>query len=94
MLKDVVDARAMDGYCLHVRFEDGVEGDIDISKYVRFQGVFEPLADLAYFRRVRVDPALGTVIWPNGADLDPDVLYSRVSGSPIAFESENSRAQR
>ena len=93
MLKDVVEVKALDGHRLHVRFEDGVEGDIDLSKYVRFQGVFEPLADPAYFRRVSVDPALGTVTWPNGADLDPDVLYSRISGSPIAFESETSRAE-
>ena len=94
MLKDVVAATALEGHWLHVRFEDGVEGDIDISQCVRFRGVFEPLADPAYFRRVHVDPDLGTVTWPNGADLDPDVLYSRISGSPIAFESENSTAQR
>jgi len=89
-----VGATALEGYRLHVSFEDGVEGDIDISQYVPFRGVFEPLADPAYFRRVRVDPDLGTVTWPNGADLDPDVIYSRISGSPIAFEPENSTAQR
>jgi Protein of unknown function (DUF2442) len=94
MLKDVVEVRVMEGYCLHIRFEDGAEGDIDLSKYVRFRGVFEPLADPAYFRRVRVDSDLGTITWPNGADLDPDVLYSRITGSPIGFESEDARAQR
>lgn len=38
--------------------------------------VFEPLRqDPELFRQVRVDQELGTVVWPNGADLDPDVLH-------------------
>ncbi|MDQ2760637.1 MAG: DUF2442 domain-containing protein [Actinomycetota bacterium] len=35
----------------------------------------EPLRDLEFFRRVRVDPELRTIVWPNGFDLDPDVLH-------------------
>jgi hypothetical protein len=27
------------------------------------------------FRSVRVDEELGTIVWENGADIDPDVLY-------------------
>ncbi len=39
-------------------------------------GSFEPLkADPQLFRSVRVDERLGTIVWPNGADMDPDVLY-------------------
>jgi hypothetical protein len=37
--------------------------------------VFEPLADPDFFAQVRVDNELGTVVWPNGADLDPLVLH-------------------
>jgi hypothetical protein len=46
-------------------------------------GVFEPLKDPAYFRRVRLAPESGTIMWPNGADLDADVLYSAVTGKPL-----------
>jgi hypothetical protein len=42
----------------------------------------------AYFARVRVDPELGSVSWPNGADLDPDVLYGRLTGAPILQEQD------
>ncbi|WP_242647915.1 DUF2442 domain-containing protein [Candidatus Desulforudis audaxviator] len=35
------------------------------------------MKDPAFFRQVKVDPGAGTVVWPNGADLDPDVLYAR-----------------
>lgn len=90
MLKDITSVRPLRQYQLWLQFEDGVEGVVDVSQRVAFTGVFEPLRDPAYFAQVRVDPDLGTVCWPNGADLDPDVLYSVVTGEPIA-ELEPSR---
>jgi hypothetical protein len=36
---------------------------------------FEPLSDPTFFAQVRVDEDLGTITWPNGADLDPLVLH-------------------
>ncbi|HVC94935.1 MAG TPA: DUF2442 domain-containing protein [Pirellulales bacterium] len=88
MLKDLVEARALDGYRLSVRFEDGIEGVVDVTNCIRLTGVFAPLSDRNEFVAVRVDPELGTVVWPCGADLDPDVLYSLVTGQPIAgYES-------
>ena len=92
MLKDIVAVRPLEGHQLYLRFEDGVEGVVDLSKHISFDGVFEPLKDRTYFEQVRVDPELGTVCWPNGADLDPDVLYSRVTGVPISFETKTAPA--
>jgi len=83
MLKDIVEARPLGGYRLHLRFEDGVEGEVDLGRMLRFQGVFAPLRDPQQFAQVSVDQDLGTVVWPNGADLDPDVLYAEVTGVPI-----------
>jgi len=74
MLKDIVAAEALGKYRLYLRFEDGVEGVVDLAPQLSFRGFFEPLRDSAYFAQVRVDLDLGTVAWPNGADLDPDVL--------------------
>jgi len=37
------------------------------------QGVFAALQDPGAFARVTVDSEAGTIVWPNGADLDPDV---------------------
>jgi hypothetical protein len=88
MLADIVAASALGDYRLHLRFEDGVEGVVDLAPHLSFRGVFGPLRDPEYFAQVRVDPELGTVVWPNGADLDPDVLHARVTGMPITREQD------
>ncbi len=80
MLIDVVAVQPLDGHRLRLRFEDGVEGDVDVSALVAFTGVFAALRDRAAFAAVRVDPNLGTIVWPNGADLDPVVLHAAVTG--------------
>jgi len=68
---------------LHLEFEDGVKGEVDIRKLVKFTRIFEPLKDETFFAKVDVNPEWGTIFWPNGADLDPDVLYSMVTGEVI-----------
>lgn len=83
MLKDVIAAEPRAGHRLWLRFEDGVEGEVDVSALVPFTGVFAPLADLGTFRAVKVDPELGTVCWETGADLDPDVLYATLAGDRL-----------
>jgi hypothetical protein len=83
MLKDIVAVEALGGHRLYIRFEDGVDGEIDIRDLVEFTGVFAPLQDPAEVARVRVEPDTGTACWPNGADLDPDVLYAALSGKPV-----------
>lgn len=70
----VASVRCLDGFSVELGFTDGTSRTLDLEPLL--QGpVFEPLRrDTALFRAVRVDPACGTVVWPNGADLDPDVL--------------------
>ncbi len=85
MLKDIVKARPLEGYRIYIRFEDGAEGEVDLSKLVEFTGVFRALRDPEEVRKVTVNPELGTIDWPNGADLDPDVLYSRITGQAIVL---------
>ncbi len=58
---------------------------------VHFDGVFAPLRNREEFLKVYVDSEIGTICWPNGADLDPDVLYARITGEAIPpFESMTS----
>lgn len=84
---DIVEVRPLGGYRVHLRFADGLQGELDLAEVISFEGVFAPLRDPAKFAEIRVHQELGTVVWPNGADLDPDVLYSRLSGRPLSFTS-------
>ncbi|MEZ5391976.1 MAG: DUF2442 domain-containing protein [Bryobacterales bacterium] len=83
MLRDVTEARALDSFRLALRFEDGQTGEVDVRDIVPFDGVFAPLSDPDFFAQVRVNAELGCVEWPNGADLDTQVLYSRVTGQSL-----------
>lgn len=89
MLKDIVAVKPLEGYQLHLCFEDGTEGIIDISQIIQFTGIFAPLQDRAYFSQVQVNPEIGTISWSNEADLDPDVLYSIVTGQSIPKYEKN-----
>jgi hypothetical protein len=61
-------------YKLRLGFSDDSTRDVDLTGELHGP-VFEPLTDPGYFAQVRVDDQLGTVVWPNGADLDPLVLH-------------------
>ena len=59
-------------------FTDGTSGEVDLAPYL-WGPVFDPIVkDRRVFESVRVDPELGTIVWANGADMDPDVLYDLV----------------
>jgi hypothetical protein len=57
---------ALSGYRLKVRFQDGLEGLVDMSALVRSEnaGVFAALRGEAVFRRVFLE--CGAVTWPGG----------------------------
>ena len=63
----------LDGYVLRLQFSDGSTREVDLEREL-WGPVFEPLRDPKQFRRVTVDQELGTIVWPNGADMDPVVL--------------------
>lgn len=79
MLKDIIAVIPLKDHTLQITFEDGLEGTIDIAQLIPFNGIFAPLKELQFFQQVTVSPELGTICWPNGADLDPDVLYASLT---------------
>ena len=84
MWHDVVEVRARPGYRVWVRFQDGLEGEADLSD-IAGRGVFKRWVDNPdEFAQVCVDADSGTIAWPGGLDVAPDRLYSEVAQSATA----------
>ncbi|MGH7468094.1 MAG: DUF2442 domain-containing protein [Longimicrobiales bacterium] len=79
MLYRIVEVRVRPNYRVWIRFEDGVEGEVDLSDLVG-RGVFASWNDPARFAKVRVDEQSGTLSWPDGLDVAPDTLYRELAG--------------
>lgn len=78
----------LDGFKVRLTFTNESKKVIDLGVYLRGP-VFEPIrTDPELFRAVRVDEEAGTIVWPNGADLDPDVLYLGLKPAWMETEEE------
>jgi hypothetical protein len=65
----------LEGFVVRLGFDDGTTREVDLEDAL-WGPVFELLLrDPELFRQVRVDEELGTIVWPKGTDLDPDVLH-------------------
>jgi hypothetical protein len=60
MLKDIVEARPLGQHRLFLRFEDGVQGEVEIAAMFQFTGILAPRADPTYFAEVTIDLDTGT----------------------------------
>ena len=77
--------RPLQDYELELGFSDGTVATLDLRERIAGRGgVFEPLQNIDFFAQVCVDPDAGTLVWPNGVDLCPDVLYAEATGKDIA----------
>lgn len=77
MILHVVEARYLRGYVIHLKFNDGAEGFVELANELHGQ-MFAPLKDPEKFKAFGVNPELGTIVWENGADLAPEFLHERL----------------
>jgi len=87
MILQVTRARYVDGYRFELEFNDGHVGIADLGD--RLQGpVFGPLRDVNRFRQGRLDPDVGTLVWPGDIDLAPEyLLFRAVPDEPALQET-------
>jgi hypothetical protein len=74
----IVACKPKPNYRIWIRFDDGLEGEVDLSALVG-KGIFEAWESIDFFNQVRVDPKTDTVTWGEEIDLDPYVLREKIS---------------
>jgi len=77
-LGKAVQANPLDGFRLWLKYEDGIQGIVDLSDLAG-RGVFEAWSEREVFDAVTVNES-GAVVWPGEIDLCPDALYIRLTG--------------
>jgi len=76
------------GFRVRLSLTDGSTREVDLGPHLNGP-VFDPVRnDPVFFRSLRVDEEFGTIVWPNGADIDPDVLI--LDRMPASFEATGS----
>jgi len=84
MFPRVASVHHIETYRLELTFLNGEKAELDFrDRIVGRGGVFAPLEDVEFFKQVKVDPEIGTLVWPNEVDFCPDVLYSEATGKPL-----------
>lgn len=72
---DITDVEVLHDHVVRLGFADGMERVIDLDPYLSGPVFAEIRSNGDVFASVTVDPEAGTIVWPSGADLAPDVLY-------------------
>jgi hypothetical protein len=70
----ITDISYLEGYKLKVKFENNECKMVDLQKHLDGK-IFEPLKNISYFKSVKLNKDIDTVVWPNNADFSPDFLY-------------------
>lgn len=80
-------ATPIGGFHVSVDFTDGTSREIDLEPFLRGKVFDEIRRDPIVFGKLMVNKRAGTIVWENGADIDPDVLYHNLKPA-WAEESE------
>jgi hypothetical protein len=90
----VVGVAVLRPHVMRLLFDDGVVRDVQYTPGEADGSLLKPLDDPAYFAKVRVDADAGTVVWPNGLDLAPEVLHGDDEpANPLGFRDVTAAQQ-
>jgi len=74
---------------LKLEFDCGTRHKVDLTP-IMFGSLFSELKNPDFFKQALLDPEIGTIYWPNGADFDPDTLFHWDQYSPSLSSHQQS----
>ena len=92
-MKRIVGFKVLEHYRMWLRFDDGVEGEVNFSEHVG-KGVFVPWTDYGFFRHVNIGEHGRTLTWPGDLDFCADALWLEVTGQRPEDLFPNLRKER
>ena len=92
--KNVIAAKPLPDRQLQLVFEDGLQATIHLDKIIKHRSGVSTLLLEDVFQQVQLPEELGTVIWPNGTDICPDVLYGAAFGKLLQGSQGTGRNQQ
>ena len=76
-----IDVKALEGYRIWIKFEDGIEGELDLSHHAG-RGVFEAWNDRQFFEAVRLS-RYQAIVWGDDMELCANALYMELTGKSV-----------
>ncbi len=74
MMHTITECRAESNYTLWLKFDDGLEGSVNLGDLVLTKS-YLAISDEETFARVAIDPVSSAPTWTGGIKLDPEALY-------------------
>ncbi len=72
---------------VRLQFSDGISREVNLTPFLSGPAFHYIRKDRAAFAEVAVPVELGTIVWPNGAEIDADVLHRAAEAAGARFRS-------
>lgn len=82
MIPKVKELKAVSSHEVQIVYDDGVTGKVSLSDVIG-KGVFAPLKEESFFKKVYIHPESGAIAWSDKLEIDPINVYLQITGKSI-----------
>ena len=82
-MHDIINAKYIEDYKLHLFFDNGVDGILDFKEYINKRGLFSKFQDINFFKNFFINKDIGTICWADNLDIAPETLYYKLTNEQM-----------